>query len=113
MTPRAEGDRLDPSLEADDRTLVRALRAGDEVAFAALVDQYSSSMIRVAQGYVRSRAVAEEVVQDCWVGVLRGIERFEGRSALKTWIFRILVNTAKTRSEQRGPHRPLLLAGRR
>jgi RNA polymerase sigma-70 factor, ECF subfamily len=98
--PRAEGDRLDPALVADDRALVQALRAGDKAAFAALVDRYSFSMIRLAQGYVRSRGVAEEVVQDCWVGVLRGIERFEGRSTLKTWIFRILVNTAKTRGER-------------
>jgi RNA polymerase sigma-70 factor, ECF subfamily len=86
--------------EADERALVQALRAGDEAAFIGLVDRYSSSMIRLAQGYVRSRAVAEEVVQDAWVGVLRGIDQFEGRSALKTWIFRILVNTAKTRGER-------------
>jgi RNA polymerase sigma-70 factor (ECF subfamily) len=98
-TSRAEEDRT-AALAADDRDLVQALRGGDETAFATLVDRYSPSMIRVAQGYVRSRAVAEEVVQECWLGVLRGIARFEGRSALKTWIFRILVNTAKTRGER-------------
>jgi RNA polymerase sigma-70 factor, ECF subfamily len=86
--------------ETDERALIQALRAGDEAAFAELVDRYSASMIRLAQGYVRSRAVAEEVVQDSWVGVLRGIGRFEGRSTLKTWIFRILVNTAKTRGDR-------------
>jgi RNA polymerase sigma-70 factor, ECF subfamily len=84
----------------DERALVAALRAGDEAVFAALVDRYSASMIRVAQGYVRSRAVAEEVVQEAWLGVLKGLDRFEGRAALKTWIFRILVNTAKTRGER-------------
>ena len=84
----------------DERALVAALRAGDEAVFAALVDRYSASMIRVAQGYVRSRAVAEEVVQEAWLGVLKGLDRFEGRAALKTWIFRILVNTAKTRGQR-------------
>jgi RNA polymerase sigma-70 factor (ECF subfamily) len=97
--PRPESaERL--AAEADERALVTALRAGDEAAFAALVDRYSASMIRVAQGYCRSRAVAEEVVQEAWLGVLKGLDRFEGRAALKTWIFRILVNTAKTRGER-------------
>jgi RNA polymerase sigma-70 factor, ECF subfamily len=83
-----------------DAEIVEALRAGDEATFAALVAQYSASMLRVAQMYVRSRAVAEEVVQDAWLGVLRGIGSFEGRSSLKTWIFRILTNIAKTRGER-------------
>src|SRR6266498_6121890 len=65
-----------------------------------LVARYGASMLRVAQSFVRSRAVAEEVVQDAWLGVLRGIDRFEGRSSLKTWLFRIVVNTAKTRGER-------------
>jgi RNA polymerase sigma-70 factor (ECF subfamily) len=77
--------------------LVRALRAGEEAAFAYLVDMFGRSMQRVASLYVRDRAVAEEVVQDAWIAVLRGIDRFEGRSSLRTWIFSILVNTAKTR----------------
>src|SRR5918911_925188 len=67
-----------------------------------LVAQYGASMLRVAQMYVRTRAVAEEVVQEAWLGVLRGIGSFEGRSSLKTWIFRILTNTAKTRAEREG-----------
>jgi len=83
-----------------DAEIVEALRAGDEAAFAMLVAQYGASMLRVAQMYVRTRAVAEEVVQDAWLGVLRGIGSFEGRSSLKTWIFRILTNTAKTRGER-------------
>lgn len=95
----AEGTGV-AAVEAGERALLAALRAGDETAFATLVESYSASMIRVAQGYVRTRAVAEEVVQEAWLGVLKGLDRFEGRSALKTWIFRILVNTAKTRGER-------------
>jgi RNA polymerase sigma-70 factor (ECF subfamily) len=82
---------------AGERDLVEALRHGDEAAFASLVDELTPSMLRVARMYVSSQAVAEEVVQEAWVGVLRGIDRFESRSSLKTWIFRILTNTAKTR----------------
>jgi RNA polymerase sigma-70 factor, ECF subfamily len=84
----------------DDAQVVAALRGGDEATFSALVREYGSSMLRVAQMYVRTRAVAEEVVQEAWLGVLRGIGSFEGRSSLKTWIFRILTNTAKTRGER-------------
>ena len=82
---------------AEDQRLVEALRRGDEAAFASLVQQHGPTMLRVARGYVHSRAVAEEVVQETWLGVLRGIDRFEGRSSLKTWVFRILVNRARTR----------------
>jgi RNA polymerase sigma-70 factor (ECF subfamily) len=81
----------------DDALLVEGLRAGDEEAFRQLMRQYGAAMLRVAQMYVSSRAVAEDVVADAWVGVLRGIGRFEGRSSLKTWLFRIVANTAKTR----------------
>jgi RNA polymerase sigma-70 factor (ECF subfamily) len=90
-----------PDLQ-DDRRTVAALRAGDEATFGALVAELGPSMLRVARMYVSSRAVAEEVVQEAWLGVLRGIDRFEGRSSLKTWIFRILTNTAKTRGEREG-----------
>ena len=86
----------------DDAATVRALRAGDEAAFHALVAELHASLVRVALIYVPSRAVAEEVVQETWVGVLRGLDRFEGRSSLKTWIFRILTNTAKTRGQREG-----------
>jgi RNA polymerase sigma-70 factor, ECF subfamily len=81
----------------DDRELIAGLRRGDERAFATLMDVYSSPLLRVAMSYVPCRAVAEEVVQETWLGVLKGIDRFEGRSSLKTWIFRILTNTAVTR----------------
>ena len=86
-----------PSAQAADRRLVEALRRGDERAFGELVDMYHASMLRLARSYVSDRAVAEEVVQEAWLGVIRGIARFEGRSSLKTWIFRILTNTAKKR----------------
>ena len=84
------------AIEAD-RRLVAALRAGDDGAFMALVEQLGPSMLRLAGQFTPSRAVAEEVVQETWVAVLQGIDRFEARSSLKTWIFRILVNRAKTR----------------
>ena len=74
--------------------VVAALRRGDEQAFASLVDEYGPAMLRVARMNVAARAGAEEVVQDAWLGVISGIGRFEGRSSLKTWIFRILENTA-------------------
>ncbi len=79
-----------------DDELIAGLQAGNEQAFAELVDRYHASMLRVASTFVPSRAVAEEVVQDTWLGVVRGIGRFEGRSSLRTWIFRILVNRART-----------------
>jgi RNA polymerase sigma-70 factor, ECF subfamily len=79
-----------------DSTLVDALRAGDEQAFAALVTKYHQRLLRFAESMVPSRAVAEEVVQDTWVGVVRGIDRFEGRSSVKTWLFNILANRART-----------------
>jgi RNA polymerase sigma-70 factor, ECF subfamily len=80
----------------DDSELVARLQAGDEEAFVTLVDRFHAPMLRLAANYVPNRAVAEEVVQDTWIGVVRGIERFEGRSSLKTWLFRILVNRART-----------------
>jgi RNA polymerase sigma-70 factor (ECF subfamily) len=88
---------VDERLSREDASLVEGLRAGDEAAFRALMREYGGAMLRVAQMYVSSRAVAEDVVQDAWIGVLRGIDRFEGRSSLKTWLFRIVANTAKTR----------------
>jgi RNA polymerase sigma-70 factor (ECF subfamily) len=89
-------------LSPEDARLVDGLRAGDEAAFAALMREYGAGMLRVAQMFVSSRTDAEEVVQDAWVGVLRGIGRFEGRSSLKTWLYRIVANTAKTRGVREG-----------
>jgi RNA polymerase sigma-70 factor (ECF subfamily) len=89
-----EGDTL-PPMEADGELLLR-LQAGDERAFVVLVERYNSAMIRLALSFVPSRAVAEEVVQDTWLAALRGLRGFEGRSSLKTWLFSILVNRART-----------------
>ena len=95
-----EAVELTTDSRADDEALVRVLRAGDEEAFIALVRRYDALMVRVALGHVRTQAVAEEVVQETWCAVLAGIDRFEGRAALKTWIMRILVNRAKTRGQR-------------
>ncbi len=82
-------------MEPDVELLAR-LRAGDEVAFVALVNRYNTSLLRLARSYVPSDAVAEEAVQETWMGVVRGVDRFEGRSSFKTWLFRILINRART-----------------
>ena len=84
----------------EDRDLVAALRAGDEAVFARLVREQGPGMLRIARNYVSTRAVAEEVVQEAWLGVLRGLDRFEGRSSFKTWLYRILTNTAMSRGER-------------
>jgi RNA polymerase sigma-70 factor (ECF subfamily) len=86
----------------DDLNMIDALRRGDEAAFGRLVDHYHASLRRVARLYIADRAVADEVVQDTWLGVIQGIWAFEGRSSLKTWIFRILINRAKTRAAREG-----------
>jgi RNA polymerase sigma-70 factor, ECF subfamily len=96
----------------DEALLVAALQRGDEAAFVALVERHSALMVRVAQTHVRSRAVAEEVVQETWLSVLTGVHRFECRSSLRTWVFRILTNRAKTRGEREGRDIPFsCLAG--
>ena len=87
---------------ADDLDLIERLRNGNEDAFAALIDRYATAMLRLAMVYVGARAVAEEVVQETWLGILEGLGRFEGRSSLKTWMFRILTNRAKTRALREG-----------
>src|SRR5207237_7606390 len=76
--------------------LVERLRAGDESAFVDLLRRYQPRMLRLAEGTVSSRAVAEEVCQDTWLAVVKGVERFEGRSSFKTWLFRILLNRARS-----------------
>lgn len=83
-----------------DDELVAALRAGDEAAFATVVREWHAGLLRVARIFTPTRAVAEEVVQETWLRVLGALDRFEGRSSLKTWVFRILVNTAKTRAQR-------------
>src|SRR3954453_19764800 len=92
--------RTQPRASSDETVLLARLRAGDERAFTDLVDRYQQPLMSVAILYVGTRAVAEEVVQETWVGLLRGIDEFEGRSSVKTWLFRILTNTAMSRSRR-------------
>ena len=84
----------------DDQALVAALRKGDEAAFRDVVTAYHGAMMRLALFHVSNRAVAEEVVQETWLGVVKGLDGFEGRSSLKTWVFTILANRARTRGER-------------
>lgn len=88
--------------QPEDLALLDALRQGSEPAFLELVARYQSAMLRLANTLVRNRAIAEEVVQETWLAVLKGIGTFESRSSLKTWIFRILANRARTRAEREG-----------
>jgi RNA polymerase sigma-70 factor (ECF subfamily) len=81
----------------DERATLARLRAGDETAFMDLVDRYAPAMKKLARAYVRDDATADDVVQEAWLGVLRGLDAFEGRSSLRSWIFTIVVNRAKTR----------------
>ena len=83
-----------------EEELLAGLRRGEEPAFAALLDRYYRPMLRLAMTQVHSRAHAEDVVQEAWLGVLRGIDRFESRSSLRTWIFHILLNIARTRAQR-------------
>jgi RNA polymerase sigma-70 factor (ECF subfamily) len=112
--PEVEPDirsAVPPRDEADERRLIDGLRRGDEAVYAELVDRHGPSLLRVASMYVRDRAAAEEVVQETWLGVLRGIDRFQARSSLKTWIFRILVNRAKTRGAREARSVPFSALG--
>ena len=93
-----------------DLELVQRARSGDEEAFATLVRRYSPSLLRLARMHVASQADAEEAVQETWLGVLRGLDRFEGRSSFKTWLIRILLNRAKTRGVRE--HRSIRFASR-
>ena len=92
---------------ADESELVERLRAGDESAFAELVERYHPAMVRLAMTRVRTRAVAEEVAQDAWVGLLRGIDGFEGRSSLRSWLFRIVINRAISAGVRERVHVPV------
>ena len=98
-TTARSGEQL-PAMTAvaeDEGALVAALRAGDESAFAMLVERHTAAMLRIARGYVATSEVAEDVVQETWIALLQGIGKFEGRSSLRTWLFTILINIAKER----------------
>ncbi len=81
----------------DEVAMLAALRRGDEAMFAAVVDRHTPAMLRVARGYVPSQEIAEEVVQETWIALLKGVEKFEGRSSLRTWLFAVMINIAKGR----------------
>jgi RNA polymerase sigma-70 factor (ECF subfamily) len=92
---------------AGEEQLLMRLRAGDEAAFADLVERYHPAMVRLALLHVRSRAVAEEVAQEAWLGLLRGLDGFEGRSSLRTWLFRIVINRAISTGVREQVHVPV------
>jgi RNA polymerase sigma-70 factor (ECF subfamily) len=98
--PGEPGYRREAPTEEDERQVVSALRARDEAAFRFLIERHHTSMVRLAKAYVHDVSVAEEVVQEAWIAVLRGVDRFELRSSLKTWIFRLVVNTAIVRAKR-------------
>lgn len=105
-TPMVETGVLRADLD-NEVALVRRLGSGDEAAFEELVSRYHVAMVRLARSFVSTEAAAEDVAQEAWLGVMRGIERFEGRSTVKTWLFRILVNRAKSRGVQESRCVPL------
>ena len=102
--------RIPPS--HTDAELIRRLLAGEEAAFLGLVSQHNGTLLRVARGFLASGSVAEEVVQETWMAVLKGLPKFQGRSALKTWIFRILANRARTRARKEGRSIPMSALGK-
>lgn len=98
--PQVLAEHADP----EEPLLLDRLRRGDEAAFTSLVDRHHNALLRLAMAYVSDHSVAEEVVQETWIGVMEGLARFEERSSLKTWIFRILTNKAKTRGVRESRH---------
>jgi len=101
--------RPSPTIRAveTDVELLARLRKGDEEAFVMLVAHYQQPMLRLARSFVPSQAVAEEAVQDTWMGVVRGVEGFQGRSSFKTWLFRILVNRARSAGSREPSNVPI------
>ncbi len=98
---------------ADESQLIAALRAGNQTAFATLVERHTPALLRVARGYVANHSIAEEVVQETWIALIKGLAGFEGRSSLRTWLFAVMVNIAKTRGmrERRDADAIAALAG--
>jgi RNA polymerase sigma-70 factor (ECF subfamily) len=94
-------------MSEDDAELVAALRRGDEIAFRSVFELYHPALVRAARTCVRTQSVAEEVVQDTWLAVIRGVETFEGRSSFKTWLFRILFNQARSRGTRESRTTPM------
>lgn len=92
----------------DEAELIVALRSGDQVAFAQLVNRHTPALLRAARGYVPNNAIAEEVVQETWIALVKGIANFEGRSSLRTWLFAVMTNIAKTRGVREARDREAL-----
>ncbi len=97
-------------LTIEDADIIQGLRRGDESVFVSLFNGYQTSLLRLAMMYSSDQRIAEEIVQETWLAVLKGIQRFEGRSALKTWIYSILINRAKTVAQREGRHNNLTLS---
>jgi RNA polymerase sigma-70 factor, ECF subfamily len=108
---KARGETILRRASGPDAVVIEALRHGDEDAFTRLVQEHQRALLRIARLYVSSSATADEVVQDTWLAVIRGIWAFEGRSSLRTWILRILINRSKTRALREGRTVPLSDAG--
>ena len=102
----------DGGRRTDEAVLLGALRAGDERAFARLVDTHHASLVRVARQYVPTEEIAEDVAQEAWLGLLRGLDTFEGRSSLRTYLFRIVMNLARTRGAREARTAPFSSLGR-
>jgi len=100
-----------PAWLGEESRLLEGLRSGDEAAFVQLVDRHGGAMLRVAYLYVRNESVAEEIVQETWLSMLKGIEGYEGRSSLRTWLFAILANCARKRLKTEGRSVPIASLG--
>src|SRR4051812_40508022 len=111
-SPAMQTEDHDQRAQTGDDELVAALRAGDEQAFARLVDRHHAALVRVARQYVATREIAEDVAQDAWVALLRGLDGFEGRSSLRTYLFRIVMNLARTRGVREARSVPFSSLGR-
>jgi RNA polymerase sigma-70 factor, ECF subfamily len=104
VTTRKKTPAIPTAFSTENAMLVARLREGDEGAFDELVNRHHSALIRMAMGYVADREVAEEVVQDTWMAVIESLDRFEGRSSLRTWIFGIMIHKAKDRGVREKRH---------
>ncbi len=102
MSPAARNRQTSAAPAADERGLLERLRAGDRAAFASLVARHGGALLRLAMAFVKDRPLAEEIVQDTWLAALDGIDGFEGRAALRTWLFHIVANKARTRIAREG-----------
>ncbi len=111
VIPNVEEKPNQPTARQTETALVQELRKREEAAFSTLIDRYQGKLLRLARSFVPSEAVAEEVVQETWMAVLEGIHRFEGRSSLKTWIFQILINRAKTKGQRESRYKSLSPTG--